>query len=89
MFSLTRSGVVGLLALVLLLFLFCVWTSSLLHIHLLFDSSRSVDRPCYELDRQSLHSRREESNWFEISDKSAYSMVEQDADNEDAAFKNN
>ena len=45
---------VVLFVLVLFLFLVCVWTSSLLHIYLLSNSSRSVDRPCHELDRQSL-----------------------------------
>ena len=54
MSSLARGGVVVLFVLVLFLFLVCVWTSSLLHIYLLSNSSRSVDRPCRELDRQSL-----------------------------------
>ena len=31
----------------------CFWTSSLLRISLLSNSSRSVDRPCHELDRHS------------------------------------
>ena len=46
-----------LFVLVLFLSLVCVWTSSLLHIHLLSNSSRSVDRPCHELDRQSLQKK--------------------------------
>ena len=33
---------------------FCLWTSSLLHIYLLSNSLRSVDRRCHELDRQTL-----------------------------------
>jgi len=33
--------------------LFCLWTSSLLH-YLFSHSLRTVDRPCHELDRQTL-----------------------------------
>ena len=36
---------------------FCFWTSSLLHIDLLSNSLRSFDRPCHELDRQTLQKK--------------------------------
>ena len=47
------GGVVVLFVLVLFLFLLCFWTFSLLRIYLLSNSSRSVDRPCHELDSRS------------------------------------
>ena len=61
--SLSLLDVVVLFVLVLFLFLLCVWTSSLLRIYLLSNSSRSVDRPCHELDWQSLQKKRCENGF--------------------------
>ena len=38
--------------------LVCYWTFSLLNFHLLSNSSRSDDRPCHEIDRQSLQKKQ-------------------------------
>ena len=61
------SGVVVLVLLVLFLFCSCFWTSSLLRISQLSNSSRSVDRPCQELDR---HSLQKKSKWRSLDPQS-------------------